>query len=193
MTRQALDVGIGTLELVLAAYVLARLWRFRRGFPWLIAPSGFFFLRGADRIAKGLFGDAPSVLGYLIDPLILAVLVLLLFSIDRIVSGLAEAEDAAELREREYARALIDYRRLARHRLATPVTAILGAARYLYELDPQDEDVRAELVEMIGEAAARLERVSLDPHSELEADERSLRPAPSLDADALHGLPGAAR
>jgi signal transduction histidine kinase len=184
MIARALDIGIGTLELALAGYVLGRLWRFRRGFPWLIAPSGFFLLRGVDRIGVGLFGDMPRIFGRLLDPLILGVLVLLLFSIDRIVSGLAAAEGAAELREREYARALLDYRRLARHRLATPVTAIAGGARFLLELDPQDKKLRAELVEMIEEAAARLERVSLDPRTELEADERSLRPTPSLAPEA---------
>ena len=59
MTGQALDIGIGILELVLAGYVLARLWRFRRGFPWLIAPTGFFLLRGVDRVGAGLFGGVP--------------------------------------------------------------------------------------------------------------------------------------
>jgi signal transduction histidine kinase len=185
MIGHALDIGIGTLELLLAGYVLRRLWRFRRGFPWLIAPTAFFLLRGVDRFGSTFFGGLPHAVGLLVDPLVLTLLVLLLFSVDRIVRSLTAAENAAELREREYARALLDYRRLARHRLATPVTAIVGGARYLIELAPEDKKLRTELVEMIEDAAARLERVSLDPRSDLEADERSLRPAPSLDGDLL--------
>jgi signal transduction histidine kinase len=184
MTGHALDIGIGIVEVMIAAYVLKRLWRFRRGFPWLIAPTGFFLLRGVDRIGAGLFGEVPGVVGLLLDPLILAVLVLLLFSIERIVSSLAAAEDAAVLREREYARALVDYRRLARHRLATPVTSIVGAARFLLELGPEDQKLRADLVQIMEDAAARLERVSLGPRTELEASERSLRPTPSLERDS---------
>src|SRR6201995_3278001 len=184
MTGHALDIGIGIVEVLIAGYVLKRLWRFRRGFPWLIAPTRFLLLRGVDRIGAGVFGGVPGVVGLLLDPLILAVLVLLLFSIERIVTGLAAAEDAATLREREYARALLDYRRLARHRLGTPVTSILGGVRFLLELGPEGKKLRAELVQMIEDAAARLERVSLDPRSELEASERSLRPTPSLDGEA---------
>lgn len=192
MTGQALDVGIGIIELVLAGYVLRRLWRFRRGFPWLIAPTGFFLLRGIDRIAAGLFGGTPHAIGLLLDPLVLGVLLLLLLSIDRIVSGLAAAEAAATRREREYERALRDYRRLARHRLATPLTVILGGVRFLLELEPEDLKQRAELAAMIEDAASRLEKVSLDPRSRLEADERSLRPTPTLDPEARHGLPNTA-
>jgi signal transduction histidine kinase len=177
---QALGIGIGTLEVALGAYVLRRLWRFRRGFPWLIAPTGFFLLRGAERIGKEIFGGLPYAVGLMVDPLVLALLVLILFSVNRVVRDLAAAEQAADLREREYERALLDYRRLARHRLATPITAILGGVHYLRDFDPQDEQRRAEVVEMIEEAAVRLEQVSLDPRDELNAEERSLRPTPSL-------------
>ncbi|HKN64576.1 MAG TPA: hypothetical protein VJV76_09630 [Gaiellaceae bacterium] len=177
---EALDVCIGTVEIALGAYVLRRLWRFRRGFPWLIAPTGFFILRGADRIGSAVSGGLPHAIGLLLDPLVLVLLVLLLFSVDRIVRDLAAAEEAADLREREYERALRDYRRLARHRLATPITAIVGGARYLRDFDPQDKKQREQIVEMIEEAAVRLEQVSLDPESELEAEERPLRPTPSF-------------
>jgi signal transduction histidine kinase len=182
MTGHMLDIGIGALEIVLAGYVCRRFWRVRLAFPWLLAPVAFLLLRGVHRIAAGVFGATPRVIEFLLDPLMLAVVVLLLFAVDRIVSGFAAAEEAAVLREREYERALLDYRRLARHRLATPVTVIAGGARFLLQVDPDDTRQRAELVAMIEEAAARLEQVSLDPASELEESERSLRPAPSLAA-----------
>jgi signal transduction histidine kinase len=184
MTSRGFDLGIGILELVLGAVVLAHLWRFRRGLPWLIALTAFFFLRAVDRIAVGVFGSAPNLLGGLLDPLIVAVLVLLLFSVERIARGLELAEDAARLREREYARALVDYRRLARHRLATPLTAILGSARVLLELGPDDAALRAEMADILERSVARLEHVSLDPQSDLAADEQALRPSPSLEGEA---------
>ena len=185
MTGEALDFSIGILELAIAAYVAWRFWRFRGGFPWLIAPAGFFVLLGTHRIKAGIYGPAPTLFGLLLDPLILVGLLLLLVAVDRIVGGLAAAENAAEQREQEYARALLDYRRLARHRLATPVTVILAGARYLLELGQEERKVRAEVVGMIEEAATRLENVSLDPRGDLEASERSLRPTPSLDRGAV--------
>jgi signal transduction histidine kinase len=183
MPSNAFDLGIGILEFALGAVVLAHLWRFRRGFPWLIALTAFFFLRASDRIAVGAFGSAPEVLGGLLDPLIVAVLVLLLFSIERIVRGLELAEDAARLRVREYERALIDYRRLARHRLATPLTAILGSARVLLELGPENPALREQMVELLEHSVARLEHVSLDPRSGLAPEEQTLRPSPSLERE----------
>jgi signal transduction histidine kinase len=183
MPGSVFDFAIGVLEVALGAIVLAQLWRFRRGFPWLIALTSFFFLRGADRIAVAVSGSMPTLLGSLVDPLIVVVLLLLLFSMGRIIRSLELAEEAAQLREREYARALVDYRRLARHRLATPLTAILGSARFLQELDPKDVALRSELLEIMEEAARRLEQVSLDPGSELAADERSLRPIPSVRSE----------
>ncbi len=178
-----IDLGIGGLEFVLGTVVLAHLWRFRRGFPWLVALTGFFFLRSVDRISLGAFGTAPTFLGNLLDPLIVVVLVLLVFTIDRLARGLEYAEDAALLREREYRRALADYRRLARHRLATPVTAILCSARMLLELEPSQAQRRAEMAEILEEAVVRLEHVSLDPRSTLQPDERSLKPSPFLGLD----------
>ena len=189
VTGQVLDICIGTLELALAGYVLRRLWRFRRGFPWLIAPTAFFILRGAERFGRAFVGGIPHAIGLLIDPLVLTLLVLLLLSVDRIVRSLTAAESAADLREREYARALLDYRRLARHRLATPLTVIVAGVRYLRELGPEERKLRSEIVEMIEDAAVRLEHVSLDPRSELRADEMSLRPTPSVPLPPRLRLP----
>ncbi|HTN80265.1 MAG TPA: hypothetical protein VMK16_11365 [Acidimicrobiales bacterium] len=181
MASPVFDLGIGILELVLGAVVLVHLWRFGRGFPWLIALTAFFFLRGIDRLVVGVFGTAPRVVGGLLDPAIVSALVLLLFSIERIVRALELAEDSALFRKREYERALVDYRRLARHRLATPLTAVLLSARTLLELGPENEGLRDEAADTLEQSIARLERVSLDPRSELAPDEEALRPSPSLE------------
>lgn len=183
MASHLFDLGIAILELSLGAVVLVHLWRFRRGFPWLIALTAFFVLRGVDRLAVGVFAWAPDVLGGLLDPLIVLVLVLLLFSIERIVRDLELAEDSARLREHEYERALVDYQRLARHRLATPVTAILLSARALLELGPENARLRDEAADILEQSVVRLEHVSLDPGSELAPDERTLSPSPLVEPD----------
>jgi signal transduction histidine kinase len=87
----------------------------------------FFLLRGIDRIVVAFADEGPATLGFLLDALLVAVLTLLLFAMERVVRGLELALDAARFQEREYRRALLDYRTLVRHRLANPLTAILAA------------------------------------------------------------------
>jgi signal transduction histidine kinase len=183
MTGDALNLAIGSLEIVLAVVVARHVWRFRRGFPWLIALTAFFLLRGVDRVVVPVVGQEPAVLDVLVDVLVLLILVLLVFAIKRLVHGLEFALDAAKFREREYRRALLDYRRLARHRIANPLTAIIGSVRALKELDVSDEKLRGELLATILGEAERLESISLDPDEALRPEERGLRPKPRLEAN----------
>jgi signal transduction histidine kinase len=180
VTNSALDLTIGGLEIILAVTVLRQFWQFRRGFPWLVVLTSFFMLRGADRVAGALTDDAPQTFGFALDAVLLLVLVLLLFTIGRVVRDLEIAEDAALMREREYRRALADYRRLVRHRLATPLTSILGSVRFLRELEPTELGLREQLLETLEREAVRLECVCLDPADELRAEERDLRPRPNI-------------
>jgi hypothetical protein len=60
---------------------------------------------------------------------------------------------------------------------------ILGSARVLLELGPGNAALRAEMVEVLERAVVRLERVSLDPRSELAPGEQTLRPSPSLERE----------
>jgi signal transduction histidine kinase len=175
----AFDLLIGTLEVALALIVLRHVWRFRGSSPWLMALIAFFLLRGLDRIFLGFADQEPATLGLLLDALLVAVLVLLLVAIERVVHGLELALDAARFREREYRRALVDYRRLVRHRLANPLSVIIGSVRALQELETNDPELRRELLENVGREAKRLESVSLDPHGELRAEESGLRPQPA--------------
>ena len=177
---------IGGFELALAATVLRHLWRFRRGFPWLVALTAFFGVRGADRLTSAFTGHATQTLGFVLDGLLLLVLGLLLLTIERVVRGLELAEDAARVRESEYSRALTDYRRLVRHRLANPLTAILGSVRFLRELDSQEESLRGELLETLERETVRLESLCLEPDDELRPEERDLRPRPNLEAAVEH-------
>jgi signal transduction histidine kinase len=130
-TADILDLVIGALEFGLALIVLGHVWRFRRGFPWLIALIAFFLLRGADRVSIGMRVNESTELGYLLDALELAALILLVLGIERIARALERALDRAIAREHEYDRAIRDYRRLVRHRIANPLTAILGGVRTL--------------------------------------------------------------
>ncbi|HWC32521.1 MAG TPA: hypothetical protein VG709_05270 [Actinomycetota bacterium] len=170
-----LSFAIGCVEIVLAIVVLRHVARFARTFPWLIALMLFFVLRGADRIYAGL--TERGSLGLLVDVLVLAVLVLLLLGIEGTVGGLQAARDAAANREAEYARALADYRRLARHRLANPLTVIRGGVLTLKGKPDLDAETRERLLDTIDQEALRLERVALEPDAESE-EEAGLRPRP---------------
>jgi signal transduction histidine kinase len=186
-----LDLVIGALEFGLALIVLGHLWRFRRGFPWLIALIAFFLLRGADRVSIGMRANESTELGYLLDALELAALLLLVLGIERIARALERALDRAIAREHEYHRALRDYRRLVRHRIANPLTAILGSVRTLQEMTDLRPVERDELLDAIDHAAHKLQSVAIEPNTPLSAEERDLRPqprVPRMRSEARKGL-----
>jgi signal transduction histidine kinase len=174
-----LNLLVGSVELVLAAVVLRHLGRFGRAFPWLGALTVFFAVRAADRIYTGIAGREPAALVYLVDALVLLSLALLLVGIERMVTGLRIAQDEAHYRQAEYQRALEDYRRLARHRLANPLTAIRGGLATLREVDDLSAAEAQEMLRMIDTEAARLEQVTLDPR-DLRPEEAGLHPHPNV-------------
>jgi signal transduction histidine kinase len=176
-TSDYLSLVIGLLELLLAIVVFSKLARFARAFPWLVALVVFFALRGIDRIASSVSPDAASSLGLASDALVAAVLALLILQLPETVRRLSAAEDSAKWREREYARALRDYRVLIRHRLANPLTAILGSVTTLQDLHDLDEDVRSSLLDTIRREARAIEHLGLDTDT-LSPEERGLSPAP---------------
>jgi signal transduction histidine kinase len=172
------------LEVVLALGIVRHLWRSRRRFPWAIALAAFFLLRGLDRVTVVALDRQPAPLGIAVDGLLVAVLAVLLLTIERVARGLDLALDEARLQEGEYRRALADYRTLVRHRLANPITAIIGGVGTLKELSREDRRLRDELLDLIHSEARRLEAVSLDPRDALGPEERGLRPRPDLGAGA---------
>lgn len=177
-----LDFAVGALEVALALVVLAQIGRVGRSVPWLGALTLFFGLRGADHILAGVSGAEPAIISWLLDGLLLAVLVLLLAGMKRTLVGLKLARDEARVREEEYQRASRDYRRLVRHRLANPITAILGSARTLREMPDLDEATRQELLATISLQAERLAAVSTEPKV-MSAEEATLRPLPRLPVE----------
>jgi signal transduction histidine kinase len=180
VVRDVLDAIIGVLEIALAAIVVRHLWRVHKGSPWLAVLTAFFLVRGGDRLLAAFTARGEQALALVLDALLLLVLALLLVTMERVVRGLELAEDGARVREKEYARALADYRRLVRHRLATPLTAIFGSVRFLRELDPGEDALRDELLDTVERETTRLKSVCLEPDDQLRPEERELRPRPHL-------------
>jgi signal transduction histidine kinase len=178
MDRSALlSLVIGLLQLVLVVVVARQLRGYARAFPWLIALTVFFVLRGAMRIYAAFAGSVPEALAVSVDVLLLVVLALLIVGLDQTARGLRLAEDEALDREDEYARALADYRRLARHRLATPLTVLRSGTTALRSLD-LDARQREEVLNALEQASRRLEEVTLEPEP-LSPEERGLKPRPA--------------
>ena len=178
MTGATFAYAVGILQVALALAIGRRLGRLGREFPWLGVLTVFFALRGVTRLAETAAGRRVDSLAEPVDALLVVALVLLIVGFDRTIRGLLLAQDAARYREQEYARALADYRRLARHRLANPLTAIRGGVSALRTL-PLDDDGRDELLAMIEREALRLENVALEPTTRAP-EESTLHPQPRV-------------
>jgi signal transduction histidine kinase len=176
--HDVLTLALGLLQLVLAVVVLRHLGRFGRAFPWLAALMAFFAIRGGWRVYTVLADGGAEGLALATDLIAIGVLVLLIAGLGRTVRGLRLAQEGAEYRESEYARALGDYRALARHRLANPLAAILGGVATLQARPDLGPDDRARILEAVEGAAQTLERIALDPVV-ADPEERSLSPAPN--------------
>jgi signal transduction histidine kinase len=157
-----LNIAVGIAQLALGTLLLRSVLRPASRFPWLVALAAFFLVRGAEYILQELHAPPPYV-GQLADLLVIAALVLLFLGLGRTIAGLEAAYDGAELQRREYARALHDYRQLARHRIANPLAAIRGGVATLRDIDDLDVVTRRRLLEMLDEQAARLQEISLGP------------------------------
>lgn len=178
---------LAALELALALVVLRYLWRFGRSFPWLGALMLYFAFRGSARLYAAIAGTESESLALTSDALLVVVLLLTTAGLGRTVRALHLALDDARIRAEEYERAVVDYRRLARHRLANPLTVVGGGIRTLRlrgrELPPAEADA---LLASIEEAVERLERISLAP-DELAPEEHELLHALAPNANARHG------
>lgn len=180
-TSRALDVSIGVLELVLVVFVVAHFRRIARPFFWVIALMAFFALRGFERIYVGFGGYQPFELELALDALVLAILALLVAGLRPTVLALRSFQVRARERQREYERALRDYRALARHRLANPLTVILGGLETISRRD-LDPDLRERITELVRAEARRLETIALDPEP-VEEVEQELHPKPELESE----------
>lgn len=98
----------------------------------------------------------------------------------RTIADLEREAHRARVAHAEYNRALVDYTQLVRHRIANPLTSVIGGIQTLLDLD-LDEATRRELLESMLECARRVEQVSLHPDAigpeEHELDARPRQPA----------------
>jgi signal transduction histidine kinase len=168
---------VGTLELITAAVAARALVRYRRTFPWLLGFVVFFVIRGGARVYGGITDDPQFGTGTATDVAILVALLMLVVGLDRTVVSLRRLERTADARQREYARALVDYRALARHRLANPIAIIHGGIVTLRESRGLTAEERDRLLDSILAAAAHLSRVALDPTLQ-GSEEDGLQPEP---------------
>jgi signal transduction histidine kinase len=171
----ALNLAVGLVEFALVPTLIHRGVRLGRDRTWLVMLATFFALRGSERVAAASQGDAAREIWTVIDGALAFSLLLLLVATAAATRALRLVWSDRSL-DREYRRALADYRRLVHHRLANPTTAIIGATQALKEL-PIDVRAQRELLEIIGHEAARLRAISLDPE-ECRPDERGLHPQP---------------
>jgi signal transduction histidine kinase len=177
----SLDLTIGAVEALLAVALVVNLRRSSRTARLQAVLVAFFALRAGERIAAGISGRRDGSLDVFVDLVVGVTLVALLVTVGKTFGRIEETWDSARRRALEYERALADYRQLARHRLANPLTAIVGSARALHELPDLDPDTRRQLVRAILDEARRLEAASLEPGAPLAPEERGLQPEPHLD------------
>jgi signal transduction histidine kinase len=174
-----LNAVTGLLQLTLVVLVARHLLGFVRSFPWLAALMAYFALRGTARLYTAFFDEGQEAFEAVTDGVLVIVLVLLIVGMRRTVAGLKLALEAAHLRQSEYERALSEYRALARHRLANPLTAIIGGVATLRDMPHLDRKTQLDLLAGIEGAARELEEVSLDPEPEAP-EERTLNPRPEV-------------
>lgn len=174
-----LNAMIGLLQLALALIVMRYLGRFGRAFPWLGALMAYFMIRGSARVYTSFYETGEEAVVLFTDTFLVGALLLLILGVERTVAGLKLQLEAARQKETEYERALDDYHALARHRLANPLTAIVGGVVTLRDMPDLDRKTQLEVIAGIEEAVHQLEGISLDPASDAP-EESMLRPRPDV-------------
>lgn len=164
--HSALELGLGLVEILLGLVIISELRRFGRRLPWLVVLMAFFLLRGVDRIYVSFHGSDPNAVTATVDGVLILVLVFMLVGLRRTVQALELLDQEARWRQEEYNRALLDFRRLVRHRLANPLTAVTGALTTLEAMPDIEPELRSDLLRAAHEAADRLQDVALGPEVE---------------------------
>jgi signal transduction histidine kinase len=177
--REILSLLIAALDLTLALVVIRHFAVRGRAGVWSLALIAFFVVRALDRASLGALSRELFLLGLLLDALVVVLVIVFIVGFDRMGGALKALLEQARHREAAYARALIDYRTLARHRLANPLTAILGSVQTLEQLPSLNGEIQRALLATIREQAQLLAGVALEPRPASE-EERDLQPHPHV-------------
>jgi signal transduction histidine kinase len=139
-----------------------------RGFGvdrWVYVAAFYFLVRALDRVWSSLSGP-PFVNAPFVDVLIELVLLGAVFTM---VMGVRTAHRAmhttlqsAAQRERDYADARDYYEAIMRHRIANPLTTIVGGLHTIRDL-PLAPDVRDALFQAMIDKSHELSEISLQP------------------------------
>lgn len=172
-----IQAAIGAVWLAFAVVLLRVRVHDGKLAPWLYVAIGFCLLRAFDFLTVRTGALDVAALVVVLDVLVLVTLIVLVVATERLRHGLAREHAGAERAQAEYSRALLDYTQLVRHRIANPLTAVIGGAQTLLELEVS-EPTRRRLLEAMLDSARQLERVALHPER-VSQEEFSLQPSPA--------------
>lgn len=156
--------------------------------PWMWTGVAFCMLRAFDfAFVRTRVIDEPLLVDIMDGVLLVALSVIVLAS-DRVRRSLLHERRGAAHAQAEYSRALLDYTQLVRHRIANPLTAVIGGVQTLLDVE-LDRATRRELLQAMLASARRLEEVALHPERiSREEAELDPTPAPLHDPAALDAL-----
>lgn len=174
---------LGFLNLVFVVVLVRITLRFGTRFPGIYLVPAYFLLRTVQHFWE--YFDAtvpsPSPIHVLTDLALICLAAYLVVTIGRTLGRLTSTLDETERVAREYRRALHDYERLVRHRLANPLTVISSGLETMDALGdaPANHEHRTKVLETMRQASNDLQYVSLAP-SPLRPEERELDPTPHV-------------
>lgn len=156
----SLVMGAAFLALAVAVLRLAR--STRGGARWLVLIAVFAAVRALDNLIVGFLGYEPASVRVAVDVASLAALLVITLGIARLGLIVENARSAAEREQRRHEANRRYYEQVLRHRLANPLTVLLGGLQTLHDLE-LDMKTRCALVSEMMQQARELENVMLDP------------------------------
>lgn len=172
-------IALAGLNICMALSLARFLPRFWRELPWLVPLIAYFSVRALKRVLEIIDGKLhESAIDFFIDFILAGTLIALLLNSDNMIRGFQAIRDLASYRAAEYERAHRQYTQLVRHRIANPLTVILGSVQTLQQKQTSPE-IEQELLANITTAALEIQDVSLAPQTQSD-EERELDAIPNL-------------
>jgi signal transduction histidine kinase len=175
-TAELLDILIAFGWLALGLVFLREIIAERRLIDWLTLGAAFCTVRALE-LAVGTFDIGPDQLSVALQAAALGVLLALVFGAGRMRQLLVARHEAAKRAEHQFGEALLQYTQLVRHRIANPLTAVIGGIQTLRELE-LSPNVKNELLDAMEDKARELENVALHPER-VDVVEQGIGPQPA--------------